>query len=130
MILVKWGETPSGFISNDKAKLAGTMVGLFTASWESGPLKPLAATTASHTEIKKVLKYRTKEFGFISKMPDYSIDDNIYLKGIHPSLNKFVAYLRFVKLTNLKGEGFFASDGIYIKIKSWNVWWIFDSFLI
>ena len=53
------------------------MVDSFTASLEIGPLKSLAATAidvcqtydpslpASHTEIKKVLKYRTKEFGFI-----------------------------------------------------------------
>ncbi len=44
MILDQPGETPSGLILNDKAKLAGTMVDSFTASRESGPLKPLAAT--------------------------------------------------------------------------------------
>ena len=31
-------------MSNDKAKLADTVVFSFTASWESGPLKILAGT--------------------------------------------------------------------------------------
>ena len=44
MILAQSETIPNGLISNDKAKLAGTMVNSFTASWVIGPLKSLAAT--------------------------------------------------------------------------------------